>query len=329
MPSRLQTCGVVPLCVPALMLAFSAPAGAAQPLYPDKPLRFLVPFAPGGGNDVLARILATRMSSGLGQIMIVDNRAGAGGNLATDLTAKAAPDGYTLLLGFVGPLAVSPNLGKVPYDPLADFALVDMIASSYHMLVTHPALGIRNIKELVALAKAQPGKLNYASSGVGTNLHLMSELLKHALGVNLVHVAYKGTGPAATALLAGESQLLFSSLTAVLPHVRGGRLTALAVTHPARAALAPEVPTLIEQQVKGVDAPAWYALMAPAKTPHARIERLRTEMARVTSGADFREQIGRQGMEPMTLSSMQYAAFAKAELEKWGRAVKLAGVQPE
>src|SRR5947209_4271534 len=207
--------GLLRLMVKAAAL-IALPLGAAAADYPTKPLRLIVPFAPGGGNDLLARLVSTYLGSGLGQQVVVDNRPGASGITATEIVAKSAPDGYTVLLGFIGPLALSPALVRLPYDPAADFTPLDFLAKSYHILVVNPALQVRTVQELIALAKRQPGKLNYASSGQGANLHLVTELFKNATGVDMVHVPYKGAGPATTAVLAGEAQVLFGSIASSL-----------------------------------------------------------------------------------------------------------------
>jgi tripartite-type tricarboxylate transporter receptor subunit TctC len=305
------------------------PPAAALAQYPAKPLRLIVPFAPGGGNDLLARVVSTQLGAGLGQQVLVDNRPGASGITATDIVAKAAPDGYTLLLGFIGPLALSPALTKLPYDPAADFLPLDLLAKSYHILVINPALPARTVKELIELAKSQPGKLNYASSGPGANLHLITELFKNATGVDIVHVPYKGTGPAATAVLAGEAQILFSSITSSLPYVRANRLVALAVTSPQRSPLAPDLPTLVESGIPGVDVPSWYTLLVPARTPREVVERLRAELRRVGSSADFTGQLARQALEVQLLAPGEYADFLQAEIEKWGRVVRTNGLKAD
>jgi len=301
-----------------------SPAG-----YPSRPLRLIVPFAPGGGNDILARILATQLAAGLGQQTVVDNRPGAAGITATEIVAKASPDGYTLLLGFMGPLAISPAFTPLPYDPVGDFASLDLLATSYHILVVNPSLPARSVKELIDLARSQPGKLNYASSGLGANLHLMTELFKAVAGVDIVHIPYKGSGPAANAVLAGEAQMLFGSITSSLPYVRANRLAALAVTSPARSPLAPEVPTLTESGVSGVDVPSWYTLLAPARTQRDATDRLRAELGRIASAADFREQVGRQAIEVRMLAPDEYAGFLRAEIEKWGKVVRSNGLKAE
>jgi len=228
---------LVAFLIVAASLSAALPAVAAD--YPSRPLRLLVPFPPGGGVDLLARLLGSRLGEALGQQVVVDNRAGGGGVIATDTAAKAPADGYTMLLGFIGPLAISPTISKLPYDPVRDFTALDPLASSYHIVVINPSLPARSVKEFIALAKSQPGKLNYASSGSGTNLHLAGELFKMVVGINIVHVPYKGAGPAASAVLSGESQLFFGSITSSMPFVRANRLVALAVTSPARSPLAP------------------------------------------------------------------------------------------
>jgi tripartite-type tricarboxylate transporter receptor subunit TctC len=311
--------------VSALVLAFAATCALAQ--YPARPLRLVVPFAPGGGNDLLARVLATELSAGLSQQTVVDNRPGAAGVTATEAVARAPADGYTLLLGFVGPLALAPALGKVPYDPVADFAALDLLASSYHILVVNPSLPARSVTELVELAKRSPGRLNYASSGTGANLHLMTELFKNVTGIDIVHVPYKGAGPAANAVLAGEAQILFGSIASTLGYVRGNRLVALAVTSPARSPLAPEVPTLAEAGIEGVDVPSWYTLLAPARTPGEPVRRLRAELARIAGKPDFREQLARQAIDVRTLGPGEYAAFLRTEIDKWSRVVRTNGIK--
>ena len=312
----------------AVLLA-ALPLVAAAAGYPERTLRLVVPFAPGGGNDVLARLLATELGEGLAQQTIVENRPGASGVTATESVAKAAPDGYTLLLGFVGPLALSPALGKVPYDPVGDFAPLDLLASSYHILVINPSVPARTVRELIDLARRNPGKLNYASSGTGANLHLTTELFRNATGVDIVHVPYKGAGPAATAVMAGEAQILFGSIASTLSYVRGGRLVALAVTSPERSPLAPEVPTLAESGIDGVDVPSWYTLLVPARTPAEPVRRLRAELARIAAKPGFREQLARQAIDVRTMAPEEYTAFVEKELEKWSGVVRRNGIKAD
>ena len=309
------------------LVAAAAPSVAAD--YPSRPLRLLVPFPPGGGVDLLARLLGSRLGETLGQQVVVDNRAGGGGIIATDIAAKAPADGYTLLLGFIGPLAISPTISKLPYDPVRDFAALDPLASSYHIVVINPYIPARSVKEFIALAKSQPGKFNYASSGSGTNLHLAAELFKMVVGVNLVHVPYKGAGPAASAILAGESHLFFGSITSSMPFVRANRLVALAVTSPVRSLLAPEIPTLIESGVNGVNVPSWYVLVIPARTPRDVADRLRSELRKIAANPEFREQLARQAFDTRNLAPGEFSGFLKAELDKWGKVVRAVGIKPE
>jgi tripartite-type tricarboxylate transporter receptor subunit TctC len=312
-----------------ILFAAALPVAAAAADYPAKPLHLVVPFAPGGGNDLLARMVSTYLATGLGQQVVVDNRPGAAGITATDVVAKSAPDGYTVLLGFIGPLALEPALTKVPYDPVADFVALDLLAKSYHILVVNPAVPARSVQELVALAKRNPGKLNYASSGQGANLHLITELFKNATGIDMVHVPYKGAGPATTAVLAGEAQVLFASIASSLSYVRSNRLVALAVTSPQRSPLAPEVPTLVENGITGVDVPSWYTLLLPARTPSEIAQRLRTELKRVASNPDFVEQLARQAIDVQALAPGEYNTFLKGELAKWAGIVRKNGLKPE
>jgi len=313
----------------AAILIAAAPANVAAAEYPSRPLRLLVPFPPGGGVDLIARVIGSRLTEALGQQVVVDNRAGGGGVIATDTAAKAPADGYTLLLGFIGPLAISPTISRQPYDPVRDFAGLDLLASSYHIVVINPSVPARTVKEFIALAKSQPGTFNYASSGSGTNLHLAAELFKMVTGVNLVHLPYKGAGPAANAVLAGESHLFFGSITSSMPFVRANRLVALAVTSPQRSTLAPEIPTLIESGVTGVNVPSWYTVVAPARTPRAVADRLRGELKRIADNTDFREQLGRQAIDARTLAPGEWPAFIRAELDKWGKVVRAVGIKPE
>lgn len=297
--------------------------------YPSKSIRLLVPFAPGGGNDLLARILGQKLSAAYLQQVVVDNRPGGAGVIANDIVAKAAPDGYTLLLGYIGPLAVSPNLQKLPYDPVRDFTSLGILASGYHMLVIHPSMPARSVKELIALAKAQPGRLNSAFSGVGAAGHLVTELFRSVVGIDIVHVPYRGTGPGTAAVMAGEAQMQFGSIASSMPYVRAGRLVALAVTSPARLALAPEVPTLIESGVNGVNARSWYTLLAPSRTPRAVTDQLSGELKRIVALPDIRDQLVQQAIEVQELPPDEFTCFLQAEIVKWGKVVRSAGIKVE
>jgi len=289
----------------------------------------IVPFAPGGGNDFLARVVGQKLGERLGQQFVIDNRAGASGIVATDLVAKAVPDGYTLLLGFIGPLALNPHLEKVPYNPVRDFAAASLLASSYHILVIHPSVRARSVQDLIALAKARPGEINFGSSGSGATLHLIGELFKSAAGISITHIPYKGAGPAAIAVISGEAQMMFSSITAVLPHLRSNRLVALAVTSPNRSPLVPEVPTLTESGLRGVEVGSWYALVAPAATKREIIARLHAEIVTLAAIPDYRQQLEKQGFEPLTSNPEKFPIFVQAELDKWGKVIKAAGIKSD
>ena len=300
---------------------------SAQQSYPTRPVRLIVPFPPGGGNDFVGRLVAKYLGERLGQQFIVDNRPGASGIIGTELGARATPDGYTLLLGFVGPFALNPNLEKVPYDPLRDFVAASLIASSYHILVVHPSVPARSVKDLIGLARARPEELNYASSGSGANFHLIAELFKSVARIKVVHVPYKGAAAAALAVVTGEAHMMFSSTTAVLPHIRSKRLVALAVTSPRRSPLVPDVPTLVESGLNGVEVGSWYAIVAPAATPREIIARLNGELVSLTRLQEYRQQLEKLAFEPLTSTPEQFPAFVKAELEKWGAVVRMAGIR--
>jgi tripartite-type tricarboxylate transporter receptor subunit TctC len=309
------------------MLGFVVAVGsAAAQSYPAKPVRIIVPTSPGGGNDFVARHVGQKLGERLGQQFVVENRPGAGGTIGTAQAARAAPDGYTLLLGFVGQLAMSPHVEKGGYDPLKDFVGVSLLASSYHILGVHPSLPVHSVKELVAFAKARPGELNYAGN-LWTPTHLVPELFKSATGVNIAAIQYKGSGPAAIGVLTGEAQVIFGSVTALMPHVRSKRIVALAVTSPRRSPIAPEVPTLVELGVRGVEAPSWYSIVAPAASPNEVIGRLHGEIEKLVALPDYREPLERQALEPTTTTPEQFAAFLRAEYDKWGRVIQALKLQ--
>jgi tripartite-type tricarboxylate transporter receptor subunit TctC len=311
------------------LLCVLATAAYAQQGYPSRPIRFVVPFAPGGGTDFVARLVAQKLGDRLGQQLIVDNRAGAGGAVGVNIVAKSPPDGYTLLLGQLSPLAISPLLEKLPYNPERDLVGATLLASSYHVLVIHPSLPARSVKQFIALARSRPGEILYGSSGPGTNLFLLSELFKTAAGIDIVHVPYKGTAPAALAVLSGETQMLFGGITGVNQFVSAGRLVALGVTSPARSPLLPKVPTLIESGLRGVDAASWYSLMAPAGTPREIVSRLHAEVAHLVATPDYRQQMEKQAFEPLATPPEQFPAFLRSELEKWARVIKTTGIKTD
>jgi tripartite-type tricarboxylate transporter receptor subunit TctC len=306
-----------------LSLAFMLPtAGGIAQSYPVKPVRIVVPTSPGGGNDFIARHAGQKLGERLGQQFIIENRPGAGGTIGTAFAAKAPPDGYTLLLGFVGQLAMSPHVEKAGYDPLKDFIGVSMLASSYHILGVHPSLPVRSVKQFIAFAKARPGELNYASGNIWTPTHLVPELFKSATGTDIAAIQYKGSGPAAIGVLTGEAQVIFAGVTAIMGHVRAKRVVALAVTSPARSPIAPEVPTLVELGIRGVEAPSWYSIVAPTAAPGDVVAKLHAEVVAINAQADYREGLERQAFEPSTTTPQQFATFLRAEYDKWGGVIK-------
>ena len=304
-----------------LALALVA-SGATAQSYPVKPVRTIVSTSPGGGNDFVARLAGQKLGDRLGQQFIVENRPGAGGTIGTAQAAKAPPDGYTLHLGFVGQLAMSPHVEKVAYDPLRDFIGVSLLASSYHVLAVHPSLPVRSVKQLVALAKARPGELNYASGNIWTPTHLVPELFKSVTGTNITAIQYKGSAPAAIGVLSGEAQVIIGSITALQPHLLSKRLVPLAVTSPARSPLAPEIPTLVELGVRGVEAPSWYAIVAPSGVPGEVTGRLHAEIVKVNELPDYRGLLEKQGLVPVTSTPAEFAKFLQAEYDKWGGVIK-------
>ena len=314
------------LAVYALSLAFPAVAET----YPSRPIRFIVPFAPGGGGDVVGRIISQRMSERLGKAMVVDNRGGAGGTLGVDIAAKAAPDGYTVLLGNTGPIALSPSLySKLPYDPMRDLAPVTMIASFPNILVANASLPVKSVQELVAYAKSRPGKLNFGSAGSGTSTHLAGELFKLVAGIDVVHVPYKGGAAALTDVIAGQVAYYFGTLPSSLPLARAGKVRALAVTSLQRAAAAPELPTIAESGYKDFEMAAWYGLMVPIGTSREIIGKLNSTTRMVLALPDVRERLVQEGSEPMPNAPAQFGAYIKAEITKWTAVVKAANLRAD
>ena len=306
-----------------LTAACLASAAMAQN-YPAKPIRVVVPQAPGGGNDTIARMIGQKLTATLKQQIAVDNRPGAGGMIAAELVAKAAPDGYTLLLANVATLAIIPNVQKKPpYDALRDFEPVSLIAQAPLLVVVHPSLPVKSMKELIALAKAKPGQLNYASNGVGSSTHLATELFAMLAGVKLVHVPYKGLAPALTDVLSGQVPLMFSSAVAMMPHVKAGKLRALGMTGSRRAASQPEIPTVAEAAgLKDYEAGSWYGLAAPAGTPRAIIELLNRETVAAMKAPDIIERLSFEGVIPVGNSPEEFAAYIRAEHARIGRVIR-------
>ncbi|MCC6531062.1 MAG: tripartite tricarboxylate transporter substrate binding protein [Burkholderiales bacterium] len=313
----------------AVLACCAASSAAAQPAYPNRPIRTIVAWAPGGAADLTARVASQKLSEQLGQQLVVDNRAGASGAIGAAMAAKAAPNGYTMLIGGVTELVLNPQIVKVPYDPLGDFSAVSPLSFGYYVLVLHPSLPARSVKELVALARKRPGEIKYASGGTGTNLSLVAELFKAHAGIDIAHIPYKGGGPAALAVMAGESQLIFSGIASVLQSVNAGRMRALALTGPKRSPLMPDVPTFAESGLSGLDVGMWFGLLAPKGTPPDIVTRLHTEVAKLGASADYRSQLDKLGFEPLSSEPDQFAAFLKTELERWGQVIKTAGVKSE
>ena len=313
----------------AVLLAWSVPALPAEgQSYPNKPIRLLVGFAPGGGVDTSARAVAIPLGAALGQTVVVDNRPGAAGNIAADMVAKAVPDGYTLLMA--NSTISNPTLFKsLPFDVRKDLDPVALIAIGPSVLVVHPSMPVKSVKEFIAYAKSQPGKLSYGSGGVGNITHLEMELLNSMTGTRLTHVPYKGTAPALLGLVSGEVQVVFSSIPTALGQIRAGKIRALGVTIRKRSSVLPDVPTLDEAGVPGYDAASWYAVLAPAGTPKPVVARLGKEIVQVMAMPDVRGRFANDGFEPAGTGPAEFGKFLRAELAKWDKAIKAAGIQPE
>jgi tripartite-type tricarboxylate transporter receptor subunit TctC len=307
------------------MLAQLPAAEAAAPRYPERPLRFVVPFPPGGGADNLARIVGQPAGARLGQQIVVDNRTGAGGNISAEVVAKAAPDGYTLLQGNLAH-AISQSLQRKPgYDIGNDFTAITLLASVPFLLVANPAVNAGSVKELIALARARPGQLNYASSGYGGPSHMAMELFRTMTGVDLKHVPYKGAGPASVDLIAGQVHVMFPTVSAALPHVRSGRLKGLALTSAERSPAAPELPTVAEAGVPGYEATTWFGVMVPKGTPAAITGQLHGVFTGVLQAPDVRERLASQGFDIVGSSSAEFARYVRSEILKWAKVARASG----
>jgi tripartite-type tricarboxylate transporter receptor subunit TctC len=299
--------------------------------YPTKPVRLLIPAAPGGGADILGRLVGNKLSENLGQPVVMDYRPGAGGILATEMAAKATPDGYTLLMAYIGTFGVNPSLyPKLPYDPVKDFAPVAFLSATPSMLVVHPSVPARSVPELIALAKAKPGTLNYASGGSATAPHLAGELFKTMAGVDMVHIPYKGSGPAVADLLSGQVSLMFNTMVQTIPHVQAGNLRALAVTGSKRSAVASDLPTVSEAGLAGYEVVGWFGLVAPAATPKEIVAKLAAETQKVLNSPDVKARLNELGSEPTTIATPeQFGAFIEAEIAKWAKVVAASGMKAE
>jgi tripartite-type tricarboxylate transporter receptor subunit TctC len=312
-----------------VMLAAAASPAAAQQTFPWKPVTIVATFAPGGASDILARLIAPKLSERLGQPVLVENRAGAGGNIGTDHVAKSAPDGHTLVMGYIGTHAVNPTLyKKIPFDAVKDFAPVAFVASIPSVLVVHPSVPVKSVSELTAFAKANPGKLNYGSGGAGTAPHLGAELFKTMTGVEMVHIPYKGSGPAVTDLLGGQISLMFNTMIQTIPHVQSGKLRALAVTSAKRSQAMPELPTIAEAGLPGYEMVGWFGLLAPAGTPKDVVARLNDEIVKILNLPDVKDRLEKLGSEPTNIvTPEQFGDYIKSEIAKWAKVIKASGMQ--
>ena len=306
----------------------NAPAAESAAAYPSKPIRIIVPFAAGGATDILARAIGQKMTEGLGQLVIVDNRPGAGGNIGSDVVAKAQPDGYTLLMGGVGPNAINATLyPKLPYDAANDFAPVAHVANVTNLLVVHPSVPAKSVKELIAIAKARPGKLTHASSSPGSAGHLAGEMMKIMAGIDMVTVNYKGSAPALVDLISGQVDLMFDNMPPSLPHIKSGKLKALAVSGGERTSVFPDLPTIAESGLPGFDAGSWFGILAPAGTPPAIVNRLNAVIMKSLTSPELRERLSSQGAAPVGGTPEQFGRHIRAEIAKWAKVIKAANVK--
>ena len=313
-----------------VLLPLASGVAMAQSAYPSKAIRFIVPFPPGGGTDIGTRVIAQKLAERLNQQVLVDNRGGAAGIIGTELAAKAPPDGYTLMMGNIGTHAINPSLySKLPYDPVRDFAPITQAAGLPLFVLTHPSLPVKSARDLIALAKVQPGNLNYSSSGAGGSMHVAAELFQSMANVKLTHVPYKGGGPAVTDLIAGQVSLSFATVLETSQHVRGGRLRALAVTSSGRSVAFPEIATVSEAALRGYESISWLGVFAPAGTSRDIVTRLNTEIVRILGMPDVKERLLGQGAEPIGNSAERFAVVQQADIAKYSKLMKAAGVKVE
>jgi len=311
----------------SVVLAAMPPLATAQ-AYPAKPIRWISPWPAGGANDIFSRAIGQRIGESLGQQVLVDNRPGAAGTIGSDIAAKAPADGYTLVMGSSPTHAIAPALyPALPYDPLRDFSAVTLVGSVPNVLVLHPSVPAKTVKEFIAVAKARPGKLNFASTGNGTSQHLSAELFKFMAGLDMVHIPYKGTAPALTELVAGQVDLAFENMPALIPHIQAGRLRALAVTTTKRSAVMPELPTIAEAALPGYDASVWFGVFAPAGTPRPVIDRLHGEILKALQTQDLKSRMIAMGTEVSGMGPDDFSAYVRKEIPKWANLVKAAGVK--
>jgi tripartite-type tricarboxylate transporter receptor subunit TctC len=313
----------------AAFVGFTACSATAQSGYPNKPVRIIVPFPPGGATDIIARDIGERLGAVLGQSFLIDNKAGASGNIGVELAVRAPADGYTLVMGSAQTLTINPQLFKLSYAPQRDLAPIAVVASVPNVLIISPNLPVNSPKELAALAKSKPGKLNYGSSSVGGTPHLSGELFKSLTGSYIVHIPYRGSSPALQDLVSGNIDLMFDNLPAALPFIKSGRVKALAVTTTKRTPAAPDLPTMQEAGIKDFDSQGWFGLLAPANTPPAVVEKLNTEINRILSSPDFKERLQKVGADPIGGSVSDFRERMSSESERWGKVIKFAHITVE
>lgn len=308
------------------LLASAAPAAAQQ--FPNKPIRFIVPYTPGGGTDLVARTIGQKLTDAWRQQIIIDNRPGAQGNVGTAAGARAAADGYTIVLGYVGALCINPFLySNAGFDPNVDFAPITLATQQPYLIVVHPSVPVKSIKDLLALARANPGKLSFGTSG--SLPQLAGELMKHLTNINMVHVPYKGAGPALIDLIGGQLDLTFTTPAGPLPFIRNGRLRVLAVTSAARSDIVPDAPTVIEAGIPGYEVTGWYGVLAPAGTPKEAVSRLNAEMVRILRLPEIRDKLAHEGIQPVGNTPEEFTSYIRSETAKWGKVVQLTGVKAD
>ena len=325
----MKSIGTALLAAGALIASHGLATAAHAQKFPDKPIRFIVPFPPGGGNDILARALAPKLGELLGQSVVIDNRAGAGGNIGAEAAAKAPPDGYTIVIAS-NQITINPWLfARLPFDIEKDFAPIAQVATVPMVLAVHPSVPAQNVRELIALARAGPGKLNHGTPGNGTPQHIAYEVFNHAAGVQVTHIPYKGTGPAIADLLGGQVQTAIGTMASLEPHVKAGKLRALGVTTPQRSAAMPTVPTIAEAALPGFEVPLWYSILAPAGTPKDIVARLSAEFARVLATPEIRDRLTGQGFEVSYLNAEQMSELIRRDIARWQKSVRDIGLKLE
>jgi tripartite-type tricarboxylate transporter receptor subunit TctC len=317
------------LVATAAIVALHGPAMAQSGNYPEKPVRLVVPFPAGGAIDIMGRLTSQKLTETLGAQVIVDNRAGAGGAIGTENVARAAPDGYTLLFSSTSPISINPHINKVPYDPVASFAAIAMVANSPQMIVVTPSLPVKTLKEFIAMAKARPNALSFASSGVGTIIHVSAEMFAQRAGIKLLHIPYKGAAPAVVDTMSGQVTMLCAAYSSVATQLRAGKLRALAVTSLKRMELEPAVPTVSESGLPGFESNQWWAVSGPAGLPAPIVDRLNAELNKIVRTEDVKKRLAAEGAEPGGGTPAELAAYIRKDYEKWGAVIRTVGIKGE